>query len=75
MPLDSSQYQVGYCFERANNLPGAAINNHFYAKTVTGLLPKTVMEASGNMLPSGRTPQRVPDRVGRRRQDRLRSGC
>jgi len=57
--MDSSQYQIGYCFERANNLPGAAINKFFYAKSIAGLVPKAVLEASGNMLPSGRTAQRV----------------
>jgi len=56
---DGSQYQVGACFERANNLPGAAFNKFFYAKSVTGLMPKPIYEASANMLPSGRTPQRV----------------
>ena len=58
-PLDSSQYQIGYCFERANNLPGAAINKFFYAKSITGFVPKPVMEAGAIMLPSGRTPARV----------------
>jgi len=49
-----SDYQIGACIERGNNLPGAAINKFFIAQNVVGLLPKRQVERSANMIPSGR---------------------
>lgn len=58
-----SDYQIGACIERGNNLPGAAINRFFYAHNITGLLPKRTIERSANMIPSGRTAAGRPTRI------------
>ena len=52
-----SDYQIGWAFERANNLPPAVINNFFYSKGVTGFHPKPIRARAENLLPDGDTPQ------------------
>jgi len=58
-----SDYQIGACIERGNNLPGPAINRFFYAQNITGLLPKKTIERGANMIPNGRTAAGRPTRI------------